>query len=102
MFGRLGEQISDAVAAKIIENGTMTESLESHVNRGPNSDSFAKQDVSQITVHVTSDREPVIFRGDGSDTFPVHEWIEMTRTLLSKQKCAVENQADSENQRGTL
>ncbi len=24
MFGRLGEQISDAVAAKIIENGTMT------------------------------------------------------------------------------
>lgn len=94
MFGRLGDQISDAVAAKIIESGTMTASRESHFGKEINSDSFTKQDVSQLTVHVTTDREPVIFRGDGSDKFPVHEWIEMTRTILSKRKCAVENQAD--------
>lgn len=94
MFGRLGEQISNAVAAKIIENSTMSVNQESHINRGVNSESFTKQDVSRVIVHVTSDRDPVIFRGDRSDKFPVHEWIEMTKTLLLKQKCAVENQAD--------
>lgn len=72
----------------------MNASHDLQINRELNPDSFTKRDVSQMTVHVTTDREPVIFRGDSSDKFPVHEWIEMTRALLSKQKCAVENQAD--------
>lgn len=94
VFGRLGEQISDAVAAKLIETGVINTSRGSPLCGEANSNCSTKQDVSQLTVHVTADREPVIFRGDNSDKVPVHEWIEMTRTLLLKQKCAVENQAD--------
>ena len=53
-----------------------------------------RQEASHVTVHVKSDREPQIFRGDGTDRYSVQDWIDLTKAYLRKQKCPVREQAE--------
>lgn len=93
MMGRLGTQIGDSIMARLAETGVINANCNSENIRHLGSDSI-RQDRPQVTVHVKADREPVMFKGDGSDKYSVCDWIELTKSQLNKQKCPVSDQAD--------
>ncbi len=93
MMGRLGAQIGDSIMARLAETGVVNANCNSQNGKDTGSDSV-KQNVPQVTVHVKADREPMIFKGDGSDKYSVCDWIELTKSQLNKQKCPVSDQAD--------
>lgn len=93
MMGRLGTQIGDLIMARLAENGVINANCNSQNSRHVGSD-FVRQDTPQVTVHVKADREPVMFKGDGSDKYSVCDWIELTKSQLNEQKCPVSDQAD--------
>lgn len=93
MMGRLGAQIGDSIMARLAETGVVNSNCALHNSKDPDVDSV-RQDVPQVTVHVKADREPVMFKGDGSDKYSVRDWIDLTKSQLIKQKCPISDQAD--------
>ena len=102
MMGELGAQIGESIVARLMSAGVVnvnsnhpscTSFNTSPAHRGTDSSTVSRTD-SHVTVHVKSDKEAKLFRGDGSDKYPVKDWIDMTKTNLRKQKCPVDEQAE--------
>ena len=47
-----------------------------------------------MTVHVKSEKEPRVFRGDSSDKYTIQEWVDMSTDYLKRQRCDVPDQAE--------
>ena len=102
MMGQLGAQIGESIVARLLSAGVVNvDSVHqsgaplntSPAHTGTDSSTVSQTD-SHVTVHVKSDKEPKLFRGDGSDKYPVQDWIDMTKAYLRKQKCPVAEQAE--------
>lgn len=92
MVGQLGAQIGESIVAKLMSAGIVNTSSEQqggsssahHITHMQNTSpthtgtdsSTVRQTDSHVTVHVKSDKEPKLFRGDGSDKYPVQDWID--------------------------
>lgn len=95
MVGQLGAQIGESIVAKLMSAGLTNISGESQNATATHmATSKVSQEVPHVTVHVKSDREPQVFRGDNSDKYTVQEWIDLTKAYLWKQKCPVADQAE--------
>lgn len=102
MVGQLGAQIGESIVAKLMSAGVVnvnnahqdSSSLNTPLRQTKTDSNTVKQGDSYIAVHVKSDKEPKMFRGDGSDKYPVQDWIDMTKAYLRKQKCPVDEHAE--------
>lgn len=102
IVGQLGAQIGESIVAKLISVGVVNASSVHQSNASLNTSptqtsadsSAVRHPDSHVTVHVKSDTEPKFFRGDGSDKYPVQDWIGMTKAYLRKQRCPVDEQAE--------
>ena len=98
MMGQLGTQIGESIVAKLMSAGVVNMTPQLHDTSSPihmvDDSNAVRQEASHVTVHVKSDREPQIFRGDGTDRYSVQDWIDLTKAYLRKQKCPVHEQAE--------
>lgn len=102
MVGQLGTQIGDSIVSKLLTAGVVN--VGSHESPGPShytssmhsghNSNCTSQGSSNITVHVKSDKEPKLFRGDGSDEHKIQDWIDVTKAYLRRQRCPVGEQAE--------
>lgn len=84
----IGENIVSCLESKAISSGTGSSVIGETCN--PRS-----VDISNLSLVLKSDvREPVYFRGDGSEKCTVHEWVEMMGIYLRKRGVAAVNQAE--------
>lgn len=89
MVGQLGVQIGVSIVARLMSVGAIDKSGERH-STSPRDTAVAgsvSQEVPQVTVHVKSERETKVFRGDSSDRYTVQESVEITKAYLKKQRC---------------
>lgn len=97
LLGELGTQIGDSVVNRLLANQTTAPT------RGfppPSSlplldPSPFTPDMSRLSVVVkTDDKEPAVYRGDGTDKYNVQEWIDVMDTYLRKRGCSAGQQVD--------
>ena len=117
LLGELGTHIDNTVVSRILANQTSTPKLNCPPPMTPHSTiPFALPlglhspppmtspplepmpspvDMSRLNIMVkAAGKEPVMFRGDGSDKYTVQEWIEVMDTYLHKNNCPTSEQAD--------
>ncbi|KAL1255089.1 hypothetical protein QQF64_013150 [Cirrhinus molitorella] len=88
LIEELGSQIGDSILDRLLAD--RSPSLEHHTNPSAVKSELASTtlDLSRLNLIVRSDnREPPIFRGDGTDKHSVHEWIELMDVYLQKCDC---------------
>lgn len=88
---QIGQSIGDNIAS-CLESRTMGNVV------GPRSathDYVNSTDLSGLKLVLQSDiKEPVYFRGDGSEKFTVHEWEDIMLTYMRKRGYSIESQAE--------
>lgn len=106
MIVQLGSQIGESIAATLASSGAMggvglTNTKHSDDTHSPHGSHTKSDDAANthgegtpISVVVHTDKEPVIFRGDGTDKFTVSEWVDLMKSYLKKQKCDVTSQIE--------
>lgn len=98
MVGQLGERIGDSIVARLMSTGL----TERNACSTPMTDktvtdlthSSAQQNTTPMIVHVKTERDPVVFRGNSSDKYSVQEWIDMTKAHMRKQSYTKAEQAE--------
>lgn len=68
---------------RLVETGVMNANFNSQNGRDAGIDGI-RRETPQVTVHVKEDREPVIFKGAGSDKYSLCDWTELTKSQLNK------------------
>lgn len=97
LLGELGTQIGEAVVSRIMGNQTLSPTtspplLIAPLSLGPPPSTL---DMSRLNVVVKTDaKEPVMYRGDGTDKYTVQEWIDGVDVYLRKKSCPTEEQVD--------
>ena len=97
LLGELGTHIGDTVVSRILANQTPTPTLSCPppMPPPPLEPMPSPVDMSRLNIMVKAAvKEPVMYRGDGSDKYSVHEWIDVMDTYLHKKNCPTAEQAD--------
>lgn len=98
MVGQLGERIGDSIVARLMSTGLtecnaccmpVTARMEADLTH-----SSAQQNTAPVIVHVKTERDPVVFRGNNSDKYSVQEWIDMTKAHMRRQSYTKAEQAE--------
>lgn len=98
MVGQLGECIGDSIVARLMSSGLkehdacstpVTDKTVTDLTHSP-----AQQNTTPVIVHVKTERDPVVFRGNSSDKYSVQEWIDMTKAHMRKQSYTKAEQAE--------
>lgn len=100
MIAQLGSQIGESIAAKLTSSGatggvglTNTERTDDTPHSSHNA-TDTQGGGTPVNVVVRTDKEPIIFRGDGTDKYTVTEWIDLMKSYLKKQQCDVTSQIE--------
>lgn len=96
MVGQLGTQIGDSIVARLMSAGVVNMNSHSQTTSPTQAThrDVSRHDIPHVTVHVKSDKDLQIFRGDHTDKFSVREWIDMTKTHLRKHEIPVCEQGE--------
>lgn len=101
MVGQLGQQIGDSIVARLMSAGLpdrdtvySTPVTQKPVTVLTQSTQNTQHDSSPVIVHVKTERDPVVFRGNSSDKYSVQEWIDMTKAHMRKQSYTKAEQAE--------
>ncbi|KAI5089736.1 interleukin-1 receptor accessory protein-like 1-A isoform X1, partial [Silurus meridionalis] len=87
----LGRKIGDSVTARLLSGGGFARTSSDNSSAGSQ---CATLDLSQLNVVLKSDeKEPPVFRGDGSGKCNIQEWVDMMQRYLRKRNIVTE-QAD--------
>ncbi|XP_046728046.1 uncharacterized protein LOC124400339 [Silurus meridionalis] len=88
----LGRKIGDSVTARLLSGGGFARTSSDNSSAGSQ---CATLDLSQLNVVLKSDeKEPPVFRGDGSGKCNIQEWVDMMQRYLRKRNINVTEQAD--------
>lgn len=97
LLGELGTQIGDSVVNRLLANQTAAP-----IRGSPPFNAFplldpppSTPDMSRLSVVVRTDaKEPVVYRGDGTDKYTVQEWIDVMDTYLRRRDYSTVEQVD--------
>lgn len=86
LIGELGSQIGESIASRFLACQPALSS-QALPYKSLRAESFtATADASQISLIVRPDiKDPSIFRGDGTDKYSIHEWIDTVDVYLQKR-----------------
>lgn len=82
--------MSSGAVGDVDQNNAHSHNQTSHSGGNRNTPS----ENTQFSVIVKSDREPVIFRGDGTYKYTVTEWVELMKSYIRKQSLDVSLQTE--------
>lgn len=86
LIGELGSQIGESIASRLLACQPALSS-QALPNKSSRAESFtATADTSKISLIVRPDiKDPSMFRGDGTDKYSIHEWIDTVEVYLQKR-----------------
>lgn len=95
LIGELGSQIGESIASRLLACQPALSS-QALPNKSSRAESFtATADTSKVSLIVRPDiKNPSMFRGDGTDKYSIHEWIDTVEVYLQKRDLPPCEQAD--------
>lgn len=95
LIGELGSQIGESIASRLLACQPALSS-QAPPNKSSRAESItATGDTSQISLIVRPDiKGPSMFRGDGTEKYSIHEWIDTVEVYLQKRDLPLGEQAE--------